>query len=298
MESWGFLLLGSHLGNPDRKPLTTAQLRVLAQRIRAHGPFDRDGELRARELISMGYSREMAEHILSLLGDRVLLDRYLQKGRARKCVPLTRQCDRYPLQLRRRLGLDSPGCLWAKGDLSLLDGKLVSLVGCRSLMEDNRRFALRAGQEAARQGFTLVSGNAVGADQTAQRACLEAGGRVICVLADALHSHLERPNVLFLSEEDYDAPFSSLRALRRNRVIHALGEGVLVAQCRAGKGGTWSGTSQNLRGNWTGVCCYDDGSEGAKALVDLGARPVGMEDLSDLPGLLKREKTLFEFEDC
>lgn len=298
MESWGFLLLGSHLGNPDRKPLTTAQLRGLAQRIRAHGPFEQEGELSAQDLIHMGYSREMAGHILSLLGDQALLHRYLQKGRARRCVPLTRQCDRYPMQLRRRLGLDSPGCLWAKGDLSLLDGKLVSLVGCRSLMEDNRRFALRAGEEAAWQGYTLVSGNAVGADQTAQRACLDAGGKVICVVADALHSHLERPNVLYLSEEDYDAPFSSLRALRRNRVIHALGEGVLVAQCRDGKGGTWSGTSQNLRAHWTGVCCYDDGSDGAKALVSLGAVPVGTGDLSDLPGLFKREKTLFDLEDC
>ena len=28
MENYGFLLLCSHLGNPDRKPLTTAQLRL------------------------------------------------------------------------------------------------------------------------------------------------------------------------------------------------------------------------------------------------------------------------------
>ena len=30
----GFLLLSSHLGNPDRKVLTTAQLRMLADRMR------------------------------------------------------------------------------------------------------------------------------------------------------------------------------------------------------------------------------------------------------------------------
>ena len=34
MENYGFLLLCSHLGNPDRKPLTTAQLRLLARRVR------------------------------------------------------------------------------------------------------------------------------------------------------------------------------------------------------------------------------------------------------------------------
>lgn len=75
-----------------------------------------------------------------------------------------------------------------------------------------------------------------GADQAAQAGCLDSGGQVISVVADALHSHLEQPNVLYLSEEDYDMPFSTLRTLRRNRVIHALGQVVLVAQSRAGQG--------------------------------------------------------------
>lgn len=78
-----------------------------------------------------------------------------------------------------------------------------------------------------------------GADQAAQAGCLDSGGQVISVVADALHSHLEQPNVLYLSEEDYDMPFSTLRALRRNRVIHALGQVVLVAQSRAGRNLEW-----------------------------------------------------------
>lgn len=294
MEHWGFLLLGSHLGNPLRKPLTTAQLRTLAQRVRNHGPFSGSGELTARDLVAMGYSEELANHIVSLLNEEELLLRYLQKGRARKCVPITRQDPRYPLALRKRLGLDCPGTLWAKGDPALLESPLISLVGCRILGEKNRDFAWEAGRQAARQGYTLVSGNAVGADQTAQSACLEAGGRVICVVADALHSHLETDRVLFLSEEDYDIPFTPLRALRRNRVIHALGTGVLVAQCREGQGGTWSGTSQNLAAGWTKVCCFQDGSEGARALISLGASPVCGSELSDLAALLKGERTLFD----
>ena len=44
MENYGFLLLCSHLGNPDRKPLTTAQLRLLARRVMDCGPFS-EGEL-------------------------------------------------------------------------------------------------------------------------------------------------------------------------------------------------------------------------------------------------------------
>lgn len=294
MEHWGFLLLGSHLGNPLRRPLTTAQLRTLAQRVRNHGPFSDSGELTARELVTMGYSEELAAHIVSLLGEEALLSRYLQKGKARKCLPITRQDPRYPLTVRQKLGLDSPGTLWAKGDPALLETPMVSLVGCRSLGKENRDFAWEAGRQAARQGYTLVSGNAPGADQAAQRACLEAGGQVICVVADALHSHLETDRVLFLSEEDYDIPFTPLRALRRNRVIHTLGSGVLVAQCRDGRGGTWNGTSQNLAAGWTMVCCYQDHSDGAGALIALGAEPVDASALVDFAALFAKERTLFD----
>lgn len=294
MEHWGFLLLGSHLGNPQRKPLTTAQLRTLARRVWNHGPFSGSGDLTPRELVAMGYAEDVAAHIVELLSEEDLLQRYLQKGRARKCVPITRQDSRYPLSVRQKLGLDSPGCLWAKGDTTLLSGPMVSLVGCRNLGKENRLFARNVGYQAAKQGYTLVSGNAFGADQTAQQACLEAGGSVICVVADALHSHLETDRVLFLSEEDFDMPFSPLRALRRNRIIHSLGAGVLVAQCRDGRGGTWSGTSQNLAAHWTKVCCFQDGSPGIQALISLGAEPVTPSDLDDLSLLFAREHTLFD----
>lgn len=207
MENYGFLLLCSHLGNPDRKPLTTAQLRLLARRVMDCGPFS-EGELTEKTLLELGFSPEGAQHILALLEDQALLERYLQKAKARRCTPIQRRDLRYPAAVRKKLGLDSPGCLWAKGALELLDRPKVAAVGCRVLRPENRDFAYEAGRQAARQGFVLVSGNAVGADQAAQSGCLDAGGQVISVVADALHSHLERPNVLYLSEEDYDMPFS------------------------------------------------------------------------------------------
>ena len=293
MENYGFLLLCSHLGNPDRKPLTTAQLRLLARRVMDCGPFS-EGELTEKTLLELGFSPEGARHILALLEDQALLERYLQKAKARRCTPIQRRDLRYPAAVRKKLGLDSPGCLWAKGALELLDRPKVAAVGCRVLRPENRDFAYEAGCQAARQGFVLVSGNAVGADQAAQSGCLDAGGQVISVVADALHSHLERPNVLYLSEEDYDMPFSPLRALRRNRVIHALGQVVLVAQSRAGQGGTWNGTARNLQNRWTPVRVLDDGSEGAQALVQLGAQPIQAAQLQDLSLLSRREPNFLE----
>ena len=134
MEHWGFLLLSSHLGNPQRRPLTVAQMRTLSQRILAHGPFEAGRTLGEKDLLALGYSREFAGQILSLLEEQELLERYLQKGRARRCVPVTRQDVRYPAAVRGKLGQDSPGCLWAKGNLSLLERPLkIALVGCREL---------------------------------------------------------------------------------------------------------------------------------------------------------------------
>ena len=118
MENYGFLLLCSHLGNPDRKPLTTAQLRLLARRVMDCGPFS-EGELTEKTLLELGFSPEGAQHILALLEDQALLERYLQKAKARRCTPIQRRDLRYPAAVRKKLGLDSPGCLWAKGALEL-----------------------------------------------------------------------------------------------------------------------------------------------------------------------------------
>lgn len=290
----GFLLLSSTLGNPERKILTTAQLRTLAMRMATMPRPETDRELTAEDLYAIGYGPEMAERILSLLEELPLLRHYHAKGWQADCTPITRVSTGYPVHLRKRLGLDAPGVLWAKGDLSLLERPMIALVGSRDIAAPNAEFAAMAGREAARQGYVLVSGNARGADRIAQKACLEAGGKIISVVADELMKQSVRDNVLYLSEEGYDSAFSSVRALSRNRVIHALGEKVLVAQCTLGMGGTWSGTTRNLKENWSPVFCFGDGSEAVRQLEQLGAVTVIADDLKDMTKLQKEHICLFD----
>lgn len=288
----GFLLLSSTLGNPERKPLSTAQLRSLAARAAAMERPSADRELTAADLTAMGYGPEMTERILRLLDEEQLLKRYLSRARQADCVPLTRVSPGYPKTLRRRLGLDSPGVLWAKGDLSILGRPLIALVGSRDIAAPNAEFAARVGREAARQGYALVSGNARGADRIAQKACLAAGGQIISVVADELMKQGSRPNVLYLSKEGFDLPFTSPRALSRNRVIHALGEKTMVAQSALGIGGTWSGSVRNLKEGWSPVFCFRDGSEATLQLEQMGAGLIGLQDLDDFENL--QEQT-FDF---
>ena len=290
----GFALLASHLGNPGRRPLTAPQLRVLARRAAEMERGEADRDLTAGDLMALGYGREMAVHIMDLLDQEDVLDHYLSRGRRAGCVPITRVSPEYPLLLRKNLGLDSPGILWARGDLSLLNTPAVALVGSRDLNPENRKFAEEAGRQAALQGLTLVSGNARGADRTAQEAALEAGGAVISIVADELAKQPLRDNVLYLSEDGFEEPFSAMRALSRNRCIHAMVWRTFVAQTSNGMGGTWDGTVKNLRAGWSGVYCFNDGSEGMERLAAMGAMPVGIDTLKDFSALPEKERNLFD----
>ena len=281
----GFLLLTSCLGDPQRKVLTVPQFRQLAMRVRDLAGKDRASELKEADLVEIGYSGPMAERIILLLSQEEQLEWYVKEGKKQGCIPVTRVSDAYPPVLNKRLGLESPGCLWAKGDLGLLNKKAIALVGSRQLGVLNEAFACQVGRQAALQGYVLISGNAKGADRTAQDSCLQWGGQVISVVADRLADCGDDPNVLYLSESGYDMDFSAARALSRNRVIHSLPVLTLVAQCRKGKGGTWDGTVKNLKNLWSTVYCLDDGSEGAQGLFDLGAEPVSGSDLEDFAAL-------------
>ena len=273
--------------------LTIPQLRVLAHAIRGSGISDKDSDVVEQDLINLGFNRPSAQRILHLLSQEDQLQWYLSGAIANDCCPITRVSAGYPLQLRMRLGMDCPGCLWAKGDVTLLDTPKIALVGSRDLHRENTRFAHQVGVQAAEQGYTLVSGNARGADITAQEACLEAGGHVISVVADRLVDHPLREGVLYLSEDAYDMGFSAQRALSRNRVIHAMAQAVLVAQCTLGKGGTWSGTVKNLKENWSPVFCYEDSSEAVTQLMQMGANPIMFEQLKSLASL-QPEQNLFD----
>lgn len=289
----GFLLLTSHLGDPERKILSVAQLRTLSARIRSLENPDGSEDVTEGTLTALGYSVEMARRILQLLSGTEQLQWYLNRGAMLDCFPLSRAGEQYPKRLRARLGIDCPGCLWTKGDRTLLNKPAVALIGSRDLKSENLAFARQVGRQAALQGYVLVSGNARGADRAAQDAAVEFGGQVISVVADRLDRCPLQKNVLYLSEDSYDAGFSAQRALSRNRVIHTLADGVLVAQCENGTGGTWDGTMKNLRYGWTPVFGFDDGTAGVGALTQMGALPVSMKDLSDLSLLTRQKASLF-----
>ena len=83
----GFLLLSGKLGDPDRKPLTTAQLRQLAQRASLLLPPDETAQLTVSHLMSIGMDQKLSEHILNLLEDELQLKAYLEKAKNMAVAP-------------------------------------------------------------------------------------------------------------------------------------------------------------------------------------------------------------------
>ena len=278
----GFLLLTSRLGKRDRRPLTVAQLRELERCVQRSDRPDEDRDLFIDDLVAMGCSEETAERVISLLDDRLLLHSYVERGRSNGCAPLTRVTPGYPGKLHQCLREEAPGGIWCKGDISLLKRPAVALVGSRDLAAHNAEFARRVGELAAQYGVALISGNARGADTVAQESCLQAGGHVICVVADSLLRKATRERILYVSEEGYDLPFHAQRALSRNRLIHSMANVTFVAQCSNGTGGTWSGTCRNLQGGWSTVYCLRDGSSATAKLYQMGAHLVNTPDLPSL----------------
>lgn len=281
----GFLLLCAELGD-GRKPLTPAQLRTLRARVlaREEEPDDPDRPLLEADLRALGYDEEFAARVRELLSREQDLDRYLSIAAEQGIRPLTRVSPGYPARLRR-LGEAAPAVLFGRGEAALLDRPAVALVGSRDLSPAGEAFARRVGELAAAEGFVLVSGNARGADRTAQAACLDAGGAVMAVLPAELGEQVpENDRILYLCLTGWHLPMEPYRALERNRIIHALGEKTLAAQSRR-TGGTWSGSEENLRKGWSPLFVNADGGEGCAALISLGATPVKLETLLSLSAL-------------
>lgn len=256
--------------------LSLAQARELSRRARAAGIGEEDPlrDVTVKDVRRLGYSEYEAGHIVLLLGRERQLDGYLLAAEKAGVTVITRLDNRFPRKLREQLGARCPAALFCRGDLRLLQRPCISVVGSRHLAQPGAQFAAQAGCLAAKEGFTLCSGDAMGADRTAQEACLSNGGSVLIFPATELVYCPARENVLYAAEGGFELGFSAQRALGRNRFIHAMGEKTLVAQTGFGKGGTWNGSLDNLQHEYSPLFVFDDKSEGARALCARGATPV------------------------
>lgn len=266
------------------------------------GAGDPDMELTREELLRLGASAEEAEAALSRLEQTGALEQHLSLLHQKGVTVLTRISLEYPQRLRDVLGDHAPMLLYCAGNLALFQTQGIALVGSRQLRPVGRDFAYRAGRAIAERGFTYVSGGALGADTEGYRGADSGKGSAILFLADSLVERmeelaepLESGRLLLASEYGWDLPFSVGRAHSRNRLIHAMGQKVLVAQSDYGTGGTWSGVMENLKAGWSPVlmCSEEPQDPGTRALLERGCCPVKTAELAALDALGADQMRMF-----
>lgn len=135
---------------------------------------------------------------------------------------------------------DRPLVLFARGDRALLEQTTVAIVGTRRATEHGLDAAHTMSAGIAGFGVTIVSGMALGIDTAAHRAALTVGGPTLAVLGAGIDVPYPRSNAdlhediaergLLVSEFLPGTPPDRPNFVRRNRIIAALAQAVLVVE--------------------------------------------------------------------
>jgi predicted Rossmann fold nucleotide-binding protein DprA/Smf involved in DNA uptake len=218
-----------------------------------------------------------------LLARGFLLSQAVERWEARAIWVVSRADPAYPRKLKSRLRSESPPILYGCGNREVLADGSLAVVGSRNVDDALIEYTQGIGRLAAAAGRTLVSGGARGIDQAAMRGALEAGGRVVGVLADSLEKTAMRrehrdmlleDRLVLVSPYDPGARFNVGHAMQRNKVIYALADAALVVSAERNKGGTWAGATEQLdRLQLVPVFVRAAATPGLEGLLTKGALP-------------------------
>ncbi len=151
----------------------------------------------------------------------------------------------YPEKLKH--AVDCPILIFSKGNLDLVNRKIISIVGSRKITTYGNTFCENLIQELAPLNPVIVSGLAYGVDICAHRAAIENNLQTVACLAHGLNqiypkSHIKykdriEENGGFITEFWSSDSFEKTNFLKRNRIIAGLSEATIVIES-AEKGGS------------------------------------------------------------
>ncbi len=136
---------------------------------------------------------------------------------------------------------DPPAVLFLKGDRSCLASRCVAVIGSRDATARGLQWSTYTTQTCVEAGFAVVSGLAAGIDTAAHKACLDAGGQTIAVMAHGLDQVFPPENQpladkivdaggLLMSEYLPGTPPIGPRFVERDRLQSGLSEGVILVE--------------------------------------------------------------------
>jgi DNA processing protein len=134
-----------------------------------------------------------------------------------------------------------PASILVTGRADVLRRPLLAVVGTRRATPRGLAVARRLGRDLAARGWVVVSGLALGIDGEAHRGALDASGATVAVMATApdrtyptahrdLRRNLERDGCAVTETEPGSGPGGRWMFPRRNRLIAAMADGVVVVE--------------------------------------------------------------------
>ncbi|MBP9738573.1 DNA-processing protein DprA [Candidatus Saccharibacteria bacterium] len=158
---------------------------------------------------------------------------------------ITKKHKHYPLYLKEIA--HPPKQLYVIGEPLSDYTPSVTIVGSRKLTNYGKEVTYRLAYDLAKQGITVISGLALGADSIAHQAALDAGGRTIAVLACGLdtiypasHRNLAiqilKQNGTIISEYPEGMPALKQNFIARNRLVSGLSDIVLITEAAEASG--------------------------------------------------------------
>ena len=136
-----------------------------------------------------------------------------------------------------------PKQLYCRGNISLLNSSCLAVVGTRKLTSYGREITQQIVRDLVNNGFTVVSGLALGIDAIAHQATIDCGGKTIAVLGGGvgdknigprtnfpLAQNILKNDGLLVSEYSNEEKIFASNFAVRDRIISGLSLGVLVIE--------------------------------------------------------------------
>jgi predicted Rossmann fold nucleotide-binding protein DprA/Smf involved in DNA uptake len=296
-DSYAILLLCSDLAMPfgaDFKPFTLKEWQTFSYKLK-NSPLERPASFFSSPAddwrLHLGLNDQQVYRVQKLLARGGQLGIELERLKNMGIWVTTRAEATYPLRLKKALKQKSPVILYGAGNQRLLQTDGIAIVGSRNVDQNGTLFTEQLAKKCVSEKLTVVSGGAKGVDTIAQDTAVQYGGRAIAVLADGLESRIMRKEyrevivaekLLLLSSFNPKARFKVYTAMERNKYIYSLSKYAVVVSSAVGKGGTWAGATDNLRGGWVPLFIRsgDDIPDGNKKLLDQGGISLETEHLN------------------
>lgn len=170
--------------------------------------------------------------------DEALIEQQLKLLTNHKINILLHHSPDYPPLLKQLE--DAPPVLFTRGDVNLLCGPQLAMVGSRNASPGGLKTARAFAVEFAASGLTITSGLAAGIDTQAHKGALNEIGHTIAVVATGLDEVYPRSNLplaraivkngCMVSEFPPMTPARRAHFPQRNRLISGLSLGVLVVE--------------------------------------------------------------------